>query len=276
MMDSDEGDDDNLLEDDEEELYESLVLKIIEENKLNDLKRNFLLDKDAQREVIEEEKEQIAAVASLKSSIENLIDNTNGTSVGNGLANNDTTASTTTIGVAVVGDGDVLAVSTETNTTTDGITANDSITSAVNMTEPAEPVDDDDMYTPKSSAWGVFQRPRDVSKTFGGGRVITRAEMDRMDDEYAARMKSGNAAKKLYISDIARVEDENIDKIKDAVSRSRNLMGMGNRQKAVEVLELIQPLISWHSELGGENDFWFLWRKKVEFSRSFVKQIIAT
>ena len=216
MMDNDDDDDSDLLEDEEEELYESMVLKIIQENKLNDLKQNFVLDKDAQREAIDESKEAASTLSE------------NGT-----LVNVTSTASLSF-------ESNMSAMSNITDTTS-------------NITGVAvDPVDDDDMYTPKSSAWGVFQRPRDVSKAFGGGRVITRAEMDRMDEEYAARVKSGQAAQKLYINDAAKVEDENADKIKDAVSRARNLMGIGNRQKAVEVLEQVKPFISWHSELGGE------------------------
>lgn len=216
MMDNDDEDDGDLLEDEEEELYESMVLKIIQENKLNDLKQNFVLDKDAQREAIDESKEAASILSE------------------SGLLVNVTS---------------VIDISSESNISAKGnITDTSSNITGVSV----DPVDDDDMYTPKSSAWGVFQRPRDVSKAFGGGRVITRAEMDRMDEEYAARVKSGQAAQKLYINDAAKVEDENADKIKDAVSRARNLMGIGNRQKAVEVLEQMKPFISWHSELGGE------------------------
>ena len=225
MMDSDDGDDENIPEDDEEELYESLVLKIIEENKLNDLKRNFLLDKDAQREAIDEEKSAIASEALIQTAV-----STNETAI---------TETNTTIAE----DGTLIA-------SPDGL-AIDLVSSNETATDNSTAVDLD-LYTPKSSAWGLFQRPRDISKSFGGGRIITRAEMDRMDDEYATRMQSGQKAQKIFINEIARIEDENIDKIKDAVSRSRNLMGMGNRQKAVEVLEQVQPIISWHSELGGE------------------------
>ena len=227
MMDNDDGDRDNVPEDDEEELYESLVLKIIEENKLNDLKRNFLLDKDAQREAIDEEKSKVASAA--------LQDEQQS---GNETISSNVSTSATAI------ESDAMLASNET-VITENVPLNE--TSSENST-----VVDLDLYTPKSSAWGLFQRPRDISKSFGGGRVITRAEMDRMDDEYNTRMQSGQKAQKIFINEIAKIEDENMDKIKDAVSRSRNLMGMGNRQKAVEVLELDQPLISWHSELGGE------------------------
>ena len=225
MMDSEDGDDDIIPEDDEEELYEGLVLKIIEENKLNDLKRNFLLDKDAQREAIDEKKSLSASAALLEP----------------GTATNETTTS-----------ADVITTESSIPLASNELSSEIAIPSTNGTSAENSTAVDLDLYTPKSSAWGLFQRPRDISKSFGGGRIITRAEMDKMDDEYAARVKSGKAAQKIFINEIARIEDENIDKIKDAVSRARNLMGMGNRQKAVEVLELVQPIISWHSELGGE------------------------
>ena len=225
MMDSEDGDDENTPEDDEEELYEGLVLKIIEENKLNDLKRNFLLDKDAQREAIDEEKSLSASTALLESAI--------------------ATNETATIVEGISTDASTDLPSNELISEITSLPLNE--TSAENLTAV-----DLDLYTPKSSAWGLFQRPRDISKSFGGGRIITRAEMDKMDDEYNTRVNSGKAAQKFFINEISRIEDENIDKIKDAVSRARNLMGMGNRNKAVEVLEQVQPIISWHSELGGE------------------------
>ena len=46
-LDEDDGyDEDDEFVDDEDAEYESLVLKAIETNKLNELKRNFLLDKN--------------------------------------------------------------------------------------------------------------------------------------------------------------------------------------------------------------------------------------
>ena len=45
-------------------------------------------------------------------------------------------------------------------------------------------INESDYYTPKSSSWGLFPRPRDISKAYGGGRVITREEMLRRQEEY--------------------------------------------------------------------------------------------
>ena len=148
MMDSEEGDDDDIVEDDEEEMYESMVLKIIEDNKLSDLKRNFLLDKDAQREAIDEEKELVAAVASLENDI----------SIEAGLL------------TEVIPESDLVLVTNSTtivSTTILNINGTEITTTEVvaasTEAAPTDPPDDDDMYTPKSSAWGVFHRPYDSS-----------------------------------------------------------------------------------------------------------------
>ena len=47
----------------------------------------------------------------------------------------------------------------------------------------------------------------------------TTAEMDAIDDEYERAQKYNNNAQKVYVSAIAKMEDENEAKIKDALSR---------------------------------------------------------
>ena len=43
--------------------------------------------------------------------------------------------------------------------------------------------------------------------------------MDAIDDEYERAQKYNNNAQKVYVSAIAKMEDENEGKIKDALSR---------------------------------------------------------
>ncbi|VVA32380.1 PREDICTED: cytochrome C oxidase subunit [Prunus dulcis] len=47
--------------------------------------------------------------------------------------------------------------------------------------------DNSDLYKPKVSSWGVFPRPNDISKTFGGGRVIRPGEVLETAEEKAAK-----------------------------------------------------------------------------------------
>jgi hypothetical protein len=97
-------------------------------------------------------------------------------------------------------------------------------------------IPEEDMYTPKTSSWGVFKRPRDISKAYGGGRVYTPADMKKMSIENE-REKALQVNKKVYINEEMQWEDENKEKIKDALSRSRGLMGIGDTYGAVALLE---------------------------------------
>lgn len=55
----------------------------------------------------------------------------------------------------------------------------------------------EDLYTPARHSWGVFQRPRDISKSFGGGRTISKAEMDKLDEEFEMKQQAANTAQKV-------------------------------------------------------------------------------
>ncbi|MCI24757.1 hypothetical protein A2U01_0045943, partial [Trifolium medium] len=47
--------------------------------------------------------------------------------------------------------------------------------------------DESELYKPKVSTWGVFPRPGNISKTFGGGRVIRPGDILETDEEKAAK-----------------------------------------------------------------------------------------
>nr|DAD42589.1 TPA_asm: hypothetical protein HUJ06_000819 [Nelumbo nucifera] len=47
--------------------------------------------------------------------------------------------------------------------------------------------DDSDLYKPKVSTWGVFPRPSNISKTYGGGRVIRPGEVLETEEDRAAK-----------------------------------------------------------------------------------------
>ncbi|RYR69772.1 hypothetical protein Ahy_A03g016322 isoform B [Arachis hypogaea] len=47
--------------------------------------------------------------------------------------------------------------------------------------------DGSELYKPKVSTWGVFPRPNDISKTFGGGRTIRPGEVLETEEERAAK-----------------------------------------------------------------------------------------
>eukprot|EP01038_Epipyxis_sp_PR26KG_P013481 gene13481-18086_t len=198
LMESDDDDEDYDNENDEEAEYEKLVLQAIENNKLNEVKRNLI-------------------------PLNNFKDNNNDVNKTNNLINNDNNNS-----------NDIITSS-----------SNQNITNQNNQS-------DLDMYTPARSTWGLFQRPRDISQAYGGGRVISREEMDRLDEEWEKKEKKKSDNVKVLLSGTMKLEYENEAKIKDALSRSRGYMYNGNRQGAVKILESVEPFLSWQSDLGGE------------------------
>lgn len=59
---------------------------------------------------------------------------------------------------------------------------------AVDVSKPVPNIEDDvDLYKPKVSTWGVFGRPRDISKTYGGGRTLRPGEALESKEERAAK-----------------------------------------------------------------------------------------
>ncbi|XP_028192602.1 uncharacterized protein LOC114378242 [Glycine soja] len=62
--------------------------------------------------------------------------------------------------------------------------------------------DEAELYKPKVSTWGVFPRPGNISKTFGGGRVIRLGEVLETEEEKAvkeARTEQLHAADKKKV-----------------------------------------------------------------------------
>jgi hypothetical protein len=209
VMESDEGDDEYEM-DDEEAMYETLVMNAIEQAKLSELQKNFMLDKAALRSIesssINETSPAPAATA------ENII--------------------SSSIACTTASSSSESEASSNTTASSDG--------------------EEDDLYTPARSSWGVFKRPRDISKTYGGGRVISREEMQAMDEEFQRQQKESANRARVILNEAMKNEVSNEAKIKDCLSRSRGLMSIGNPKGAVELLESIKDLASYQSDLGSE------------------------
>ena len=108
------------------------------------------------------------------------------------------------------------------------------------------------LYKPKSSSWGVFERPADISKAYGGGRVLTKKEMDAMDEEWEMRQANKEKAIEKWKTSSMKNELEHEAEISSALAKARVYMRNGNRNGAVDALESVQNFCSWTSDLGGE------------------------
>lgn len=153
MMESEDGDDD-LEVDDEELQYESLILQAIEKNKLSEVKRNLAMDLRLQN--LERYNDKKSNVSS------------------------DVTTNNDNFGKSAFQD--------------------DKESSKVQKDD--EKTNKEDLYTPIRHSWGVFQRPRDISKSYGGGRTISKAEMDKLDEDYELQQKKTKDVQQVFASTV--------------------------------------------------------------------------
>lgn len=101
-----------------------------------------------------------------------------------------------------------------------------------------------DVYTPKVSTWGVFERPKNISQTHGGGKVINKVEMEKIE-------QASREIDLTILPPALKMEQDKKKEIEDAVARSRGFMMLGNSSGAVAILETTQNLTSYQTEFGG-------------------------
>lgn len=110
-----------------------------------------------------------------------------------------------------------------------------------------------DVYKPKSGSWGVFERPKDISRAYGGGRRVGPGfsnEAERMKSEQDTRDKLKNYRVKMGID----VETEKIheDEINEALNIGNMAMQRGMYSTAVSSLEKVTKYCSTNSKVGGK------------------------
>mmetsp|Transcript_11524 Transcript_11524/g.18888 ORF Transcript_11524/g.18888 Transcript_11524/m.18888 type:complete len:913 (-) Transcript_11524:6-2744(-) len=256
MMETDDFDDDDEedgsadMEDDEEALYESLITKAIEQGKLNEVKRNFMIQESINSAKSDQQQDNISPVG--VDAKDDTLDELSSprrvigaatTGAGTGSIEDSTTYLSTN--TTATTSSNATATGTPPAATSTGTSTVAAATTAVSEKVAAARKD---VYKPKVSTWGVFERPKDISKAYGGGRVITKAEMDKMDEEMNARQQE----KAQFLTAAQKLEKKNQGKIADSLSRSRVYMQVGNRKAAVEVLETVKDVCSFQTEVGGE------------------------
>jgi len=96
---------------------------------------------------------------------------------------------------------------------------------------------EDAVYKPKVSTWGVFERPPDISKTYGGGRTIKKEELE---DEEAIAARKARVAKKLakYREDQGiTLTNSEFEEVKELLRTSDEAIRQGYMQAALDMLE---------------------------------------
>ncbi|KAH7528057.1 uncharacterized protein LOC107417758 [Ziziphus jujuba] len=112
--------------------------------------------------------------------------------------------------------------------------------------------DDENVYKPKVSSWGVFPRPNDISRTFGGGRVIKPGEVLETEEEKAAK----EARTRQLLAAYKSKRGLNIDpKLKSecekALKDGDELMDVGKLKDALPYYEKVMDKMMFQSELYG-------------------------
>jgi tetratricopeptide (TPR) repeat protein len=109
------------------------------------------------------------------------------------------------------------------------------------------------MYQPKTGSWGAFPRPKDISKTYGGGRRIGPGFSDE-----EARSKSAEDTRerlKRYREKMGidvKSEKEYAAEIDEALNIASLAMQRGIYSTAVSALEKVTKWCSSNSKVGGK------------------------
>lgn len=114
------------------------------------------------------------------------------------------------------------------------------------------PADDSDLYKPKVSTWGIFPRPNDISKTYGGGRTIQPGEVletaeDRAAKEARTRKLLADYNSKLGLSIHPKLKLECQQAMKDGDS----LMDIGKVKEALPFYEKVMEKLTFQTKLHG-------------------------
>ncbi|CAD5165761.1 uncharacterized protein LOC135645838 [Musa acuminata AAA Group] len=114
---------------------------------------------------------------------------------------------------------------------------------------------DDNMvfYKPKVSTWGVFPRPSNISKTFGGGRNIKPGEVLETAVGKAAKEKRTRELLAAYKSKMGLMIDAKTKaECEKALKEGDKLMDLGRLREALPFYEKIMKDVVFQSELHGQ------------------------
>ena len=106
-----------------------------------------------------------------------------------------------------------------------------------------------------SGSWGVFERPADISKAYGGGRKVGvggfQPSAEEEEDMRRKTMEKLNAYRRSVGVDRV-LEDEHKEEIEAALEEHDKWMSKVRTQKAIECLEAVTEYTSFKTVLGGK------------------------
>ncbi|KAJ0961224.1 hypothetical protein J5N97_000818 [Dioscorea zingiberensis] len=108
------------------------------------------------------------------------------------------------------------------------------------------------LYKPKVSTWGVFPRPGNISKTFGGGRVIRPGEQLETAEDKAVKEKRTKELISAYREKMGlKIDPQTKLECEKALREGDILMDSGKLQEAMPYYEQVMKAVIFQSELHG-------------------------
>ncbi|KAL0429195.1 UNVERIFIED_CONTAM: hypothetical protein Sradi_0545500 [Sesamum radiatum] len=116
------------------------------------------------------------------------------------------------------------------------------------------PVEEDnaELYKPKVSTWGVFPRPSDISRTYGGGRTIRPGQVLETAEQRAAKEARTRQLLAAYKSKIGlKIDPKLKSECEKALKDGDSLMDLGELNEALPFYEKVMEKLAFQSELHG-------------------------
>ncbi len=108
---------------------------------------------------------------------------------------------------------------------------------------------------PKVSTWGVFERPSDISKAYGGGRRVGVGGYQPSEEEIAKKKAEKEALLAAYRASRGAdltLQEAHLTEIEEALKESRQLTRLGSTRAALDALQAVKQWLCVASDFGSE------------------------
>ncbi|GMI87337.1 hypothetical protein like AT2G38780 [Hibiscus trionum] len=118
--------------------------------------------------------------------------------------------------------------------------------------EMKQNTEEEETYKPKVSTWGVFPRPGNISKTFGGGRTIRPGEVLETEEDRNAKNERTRQLLAAYKKEVGLTVDPKLrSECDEALKDGDSLMDSGKLKEALSYYERVMEKMPFKSELHG-------------------------
>ncbi|KAJ8902850.1 hypothetical protein NDN08_006170 [Rhodosorus marinus] len=110
------------------------------------------------------------------------------------------------------------------------------------------------IYKPKVSTWGVFERPDDISKAYGGGKRIPVGGVNLESEESQEKLEKTRELLQSYKLSSGlenKDEEKHREEILEAIELSNDLLVRARPAEAAKLLKPFTEVVGHRSELGG-------------------------